>query len=144
MAKIDRTILINAPVEKVFDYLLQPTNLPEIWPSLIEVKDVKQTPQHVGDTFNWAYKMAGMRFEGETKTQEYVANKRIVTKGTGSIPSTFVYTFERENGHTRFHEEVEYTIPGQLLGKLSERFVLKVNEDDTDAFLANLKARMEI
>ncbi len=144
MAKIDRTITINAPVEKVFQYLDEPTNLPEIWPSMIEVKDVKRTPQRLGDSFHWVYKMAGMRFEGDSKTQEHIPNKRIVTKSMGSIPSTFVYTFEKENGHTRLREEVEYTVPDSLLGKLKERFVLKVNEDETDAFLANLKARMEI
>ncbi len=144
MAKIDRTIMINAPVEKVFEYLVLPTNLPEIWPSLIEVKDVKQTPQHVGDSWRWAYKMAGVRFEGETKTEEYIPNKRIVTKSTGSIPSKYVYTFEKENGHTHLREEVEYAVPDPLLVKFKERFVLKVNEDETDAFLANLKARLEI
>jgi uncharacterized membrane protein len=143
MAKIERTITINAPVEKVFEYLAQPTNLPEIWPSLVEVKDVKQTPQHVGDTFNWIYKMAGMRFEGSTQTTEYVSNERIVTKNTSGIPSTFVYTFEAEDGHTRFHEEIEYTIPIPLLGKLAEAFILRQNEHEADVFLANLKARME-
>jgi uncharacterized membrane protein len=144
MAKIERSISINAPVEKVFEYLAQPTNLPEIWPSLIEVKDLKQTPQHVGDTWHWAYKMAGMRFEGDSKISEFVPNKRIVSKGTGGIPSTFVYTFQKENGHTLFREEVEYTVPVPLLGKLAESFVLKLNEREGDTFLANLKARMEI
>jgi uncharacterized protein YndB with AHSA1/START domain len=48
MAKMERTIHINAPVEKVFGYMTEPTNLPEIWPSLVEVKDVKQLPEGVG------------------------------------------------------------------------------------------------
>ena len=30
MAKVEKTITINAPVEKVFDYFNEPNNLPEI------------------------------------------------------------------------------------------------------------------
>ena len=44
MAKIEKTITINAPVEKVFGYVSEPTNLPEIWPSLVEVTDVQPLP----------------------------------------------------------------------------------------------------
>jgi uncharacterized membrane protein len=143
MAKLDKTITIKAPVEKVFEYLAKPTNLPEIWPSLIEVKDLKQSPQHLGDTWHWAYKMAGLRFEGDSKITEFVPNKRMVSKSTGGIPSTFVYTFEKENGHTRFHEEVEYNIPVPVLGKFAEGVVQKLNEREADVFLANLKAILE-
>ncbi len=143
MTKLEKTITIAAPVDKVFAYLSQPANLPEIWPSMIEVKNVKQTSQHVGDSFDWVYKMAGMRFEGSSTTAEYIANSRTVTKGAGGIPSTFVYTFEAEDGHTRFHMAVEYTVPVPLLGKLAESFILKQNEHEMDVFLANLKARME-
>ncbi|MBI4672124.1 MAG: SRPBCC family protein [Chloroflexi bacterium] len=143
MVKLERTITINAPVHKVFDYLTHATNLLEIWPSLVEVKDVKETPQHVGDTFHWAYKMAGMRFEGESTRTEYVPDKRLVSQSSGGISSAFVYTFEGENGQTRFHEEIEYTVPVPLLGKLAESIVLKLNEHEMDVFVANLKTRME-
>ena len=43
MATVKKSIKINAPVEKVFEYLT-PENLPEIWPSLVEVKNVKNYP----------------------------------------------------------------------------------------------------
>jgi len=44
MAKSEKTITINAPVEKVFSYIEGGTNLPEIWPSLVEVTDVQRLP----------------------------------------------------------------------------------------------------
>ena len=64
MARAKRDIVINAPVEKIFGYIRQPTNVPEFWPSLLEVKDVEQLPDG-RYRYKWAYKMAGMRFEGE-------------------------------------------------------------------------------
>jgi uncharacterized membrane protein len=59
MAKLTKSIIINAPVEKVFSYGSDSTNLPEIWPSLVEIKDVKHLP-HRRTTDSWTYKMAGM------------------------------------------------------------------------------------
>ena len=143
MAKLTRTININAPVEKVFAYASEPTNLPEIWPSMVEVKDVQPSPAG-GYNFGWVYKMAGMRFEGSSTVIEYVANQREVTKSERGIPSTFVWTYRPEDGGTRLTVEVEYTIPVPLLGKLAEAFIAKQNEREAEVMLANLKARMEV
>jgi uncharacterized membrane protein len=142
MAKITKTITINAPVEKVFDFMNYPGNLPEIWPSMVEVKDIK--PAAVGSyNFSWVYKMAGLRFEGASETTEFIANKRIVTKSTKGINSTFAWQYEPKDGGTKLTVEVEYIVPVPLLGKLAESFIIKQNEHEADAMLANLKARME-
>ncbi len=143
MATIKKTITINAPAEKVFAYMTDPTNLPEIWPSLVEVKDVKQLPEGVGSGYRWVYKMAGMRFEGTTEVTEYVPNQRIVVRDKGGIETTRTTTFQPEDGGTRLTAEAEYTIPVPVLGKLAEAFVLKLNEHEAETLLANLKARME-
>lgn len=143
MAKITRTITINAPVEKVFGYMTDPTNLPEIWPSMVEVKDAKLLPEHVGSSFKWVYKMAGMRFEGSSEVTEHVTSQRQVTKSTKGIQSMFVWTYQPESGGTKLTVDLEYTIPVPLLGKLAEAFIVKLNEHEADVLLANLKARME-
>lgn len=41
MKAIVRQIRVDSPVERVFDFLLDPNNLPEIWPNIVEVKSVK-------------------------------------------------------------------------------------------------------
>ncbi len=40
MAKVEKSITINAPVEKVFAYIEDPMNQLEYLPSIVEVKDV--------------------------------------------------------------------------------------------------------
>ena len=47
MARLIKSISINAPVEKVFDYVAEVTNRPEFWPSLIEITDVDRQPAKV-------------------------------------------------------------------------------------------------
>ena len=70
MQTIIRDILVKAPVDRVFDFLVDPNNLPEVWPNIIEVKNVKKSKSNDGFNFNWAYKMSGMRFEGKSETVE--------------------------------------------------------------------------
>lgn len=142
MAKATKIITINAPVEKVFSYINEPTNLQEIWPSLVEVMDVQRLPN--GGTSNrWVYKMAGMRFEGTSETVEHVANQRIVNKTKGGVESTQTWMFQPEAGGTKMTFEVEYTVPIPLLGKLAEALIVKLNEHEGDVIMANLKSRME-
>ena len=85
MATIKSSITINAPVEKVFEYT-KPGNLPEIWPSLVEVKNIKELPGG-GYSWDWVYKMAGMKFNGSSEHVEFVENERTVSQSTG-IDST--------------------------------------------------------
>ena len=78
MARIKKSITINAPVEEVFGNVEEPANVPEYWPSVIEVKDVEQLPNG-GTKSGWVYKMAGVRFEGSSEAIEYIPNQRTVT-----------------------------------------------------------------
>ena len=143
MIKAGSSITINAPVKKIFDYLSEPTNQPEVWPSLMEIKDVQRLPD--GKTKNrWVYKMAGIRLEGTSEGVESVANQRIVSKTKGGVESTQTWTFQPEAGGTKVTFEVEYTVPIPVLGKLAEAIIVKMNEHEGEVILANLKSRMEM
>jgi uncharacterized membrane protein len=144
MATLSKFIEINAPVEKVYEYLSDPYNTPEFWPSFQEVQNV-QDLSNGGHKFHWVYKMAGVRFEGDTEDIEVIPGKRTVSKSTGGIPSTFIWEFQpTENGGTIVTMNIDYSLPNQLLGRLAEPFLLKLNEREADTLLANLKARTEM
>jgi uncharacterized protein YndB with AHSA1/START domain len=142
MARIKKTIKIDAPVEEVFGYVEEPANVPEYWPSVIEVKDVEPLPNG-GTKYRWVYKMAGVRFEGSSEAMEYVPNQRTVTDNKGGVPGTITWTYEPEDGGTKVTFEAEYTVNVPLLRRLAESFLVKVNEQEAEAVLANVKAKME-
>jgi uncharacterized protein YndB with AHSA1/START domain len=142
MAKIQKTITINAPVEQVFEYVEEPSNVPEYWPSLVEVKDVEPLPSG-GAKYRWVYKMAGVRFEGSSETTEYVANQRTVTENKGGVSGTVTWTYHPEDGGTKVIFEADYAVNVPVLRKLAESFLSKLNEHEAEALLANVKARME-
>lgn len=141
IAKIEKSITIKAPVEKVFAYIEDPMSNPEWLPSLMEVKDV--VGEGVEARFRWTYKMVGLRLEGESTTTEHVPNQRIVVQTKGGVSSTWTWRFESHDAGTKVTLVVEYTIPIPVLGKLAEALVVKQNERELDLAMTNIKARME-
>lgn len=142
MAKVEATITITAPVEKIYNYIYEPTNLPEIWPSLVEVTDIQQLPNG-GYSNRFVYKMAGIRLEGTSQGIEDIPNQRIVSRTGGMVESTQTWLFKPEGEKTEVTFKVDYTIPIPVLGKLAEAIIVKINEHEGDTIMANLKARME-
>ena len=143
MVTVKKTIDIKASTEKLYEFISDPTNLPVIWPSLIENKDIEPLPNG-GHTYRWEYNMAGMRFEGSSKDIEIVLNRRVVGKTEGGIESTISWELQPQDGGTHVIFKGEYTVPIPLIGKLAEAFIVKQNENEAEIILANLKARMEV
>lgn len=142
MAKLERSVMINAPVEKVFQFVEDPANFPEVWPSMVDVSDIEEMPAG-GRKFNWVYKMAGMKLEGMSETTAYEQNRRIISETKGGIQSKFVWSFTPEGDGTKLHVSIEYTVPMPVLGKLAEGVIVKMNEREADTLVANIKDRME-
>ena len=143
MKKITRTIEIKAPVQRVFDFLTQPTNLPSIWPNMVAVSNVADRGNGAHD-FDWVYKMGGIHFKGHAKTEEAIPGKLARVRNDSGIPSTFVWSYEGLNGGTtRLTLSVEYEIPTPVVGKIAEALLTKLNERDAENMLANLKDTME-
>ena len=142
MATVNKSITINAPIEKVFKYSAEPSNLPEIWPSMIEAKDIQPLPNG-GNKFRWVYKMAGIRIEGISEHTEFIPNQRSVSKTEGGVESEIIWEYQSEGEATTVTFRAEYTVPIPLLGKLAETFIVKQNNNEAETLLANLKARME-
>jgi uncharacterized protein YndB with AHSA1/START domain len=143
MEHIKKTAFIEAPPAKIFGYLMDPKNLPEIWPSMVEVTNVKAGPDGTITGNDFTYKMAGMKFQGHTEFIELERDRRIVWKSEGGIKSTIRWTFAPHGTGTDLTDEVEYELPSNLLSRLAAPFLRRVNENEADVCIHNLKDRME-
>lgn len=139
MPTLRKSISIRAPVDRVFEYVGDPTNLPEIWPSLVAVRNVELHP--TGNSFDWDYKLLGLRIHGHSEPVERVPNARLVTRSVSGIPNTFRWTYGARGDETEVTLEVEYELP--VLGRLAQGIVGRVNEREAHMLLANLKRRLE-
>ncbi len=144
MKTITRDIQVNIPVNKAFDFLADPNNLPNFWPNVFEVKNVKKSKSSDGFTFNWAYKMAGIQFEGKCETVEYIPHERLVIQSGSGLNSITTWKFQPTGRDTHLTLRFEYEIPTSLLKQIKEEIVLRENEHEVDAMLQNVKSRLEL
>ena len=144
MKMITRDIQVNTPVDRVFDFLADPNNLPEIWPNVIEVKTVKKTKADNGYTFNWMYKMSGTQFDGKCETLKYHPYERLVFQSAKGLDATVFWKFQPTGQSTHLTLRFEYEIPASLLKRIKEEIVIRENEHELDALLQNVKSRLEL
>jgi len=143
MTKVMRDVQIKAPVEKVFDLLYDPKNLPELWPNMLEVKNVKDSTLG-GYDYTWAYRMSDLRFDVKSQIIEFLTNRRIVMKSEKEIESLIVWDFF-DDGEEEMHLmiEMDYEIPASLLKEHAEGAIVEENEHDIEAMLENIKNTAE-
>ena len=143
MKQIRKTVRIQAPSSRVFEYITQPSNFLEVWPSMVEVSNAKRAADGT-NSFDWVYKMGGMHHRGHAESKKVTTNQYLEVHNTGSIPSTFRWNLRGRDDTTDVTLEIEYDIPIPLLGKFAESFLIKLNDREADALLANLKERLDV
>jgi uncharacterized membrane protein len=146
MQTITRDIVVNAPQQQVFSFLVDPHNLAEIWPSIEEVKSVKKTRNNSGFKFNWSYRMAGVPFEGKCETIEYAPYERIVIKSTKGLDSTITWNLKPvpRQQQTQVTLTFEYQTPASILKEMEEAALAQANEREVEVMLQNLRTRLEL
>jgi carbon monoxide dehydrogenase subunit G len=142
MPTIDKEIMINAPLEKIFNFVDNPTNLTQIWPSLLVVKN-KQLLPNGGSSFEYVYKMAGKNLEGTAEYTDRALNSWLTVKTKGAIDSTITWTLRSKDSQTRVTLTVDYRVPLLILSLLSGNIAAVLNEQEAELILNNLRAMFE-
>lgn len=143
MTEIDKELMINAPVEKIFTFVIKPSNLPRVWPSLIEIRN-EQSLSNGGLSAEWVYKMAGINFAGKAKCTEVVPNKWFSVKIEGKIDCIITWTFRaKDNMHTKVTITLDYKAHFPLSNRLAENLIVKMNEHESELVLTNLREFLE-
>ncbi len=141
MPRIEKTIVINAPVQDVFAYVANPRNEPEWQINLMSTHDV--TGEGVGQHYRWDFKMAGVLLHGESNVTEYIPNRRYQNQSRGGAASTWTSTFEAQNGGTRWTLSVEYSVPIPVLGKIAEAVLVRQNDQGLEMSMQSGKDKLE-
>ena len=143
MEKILKSVVIDAPPEEVFAYLCNANHLPEVSPGIVEVKNVIVTPD-CGQSFDWTYRLAGIRFHGHAETVEVVKGRYHAVRNETGIPGTFRWSVESHEDGTEARLEIDhYEFPVPFLGRLTGPILRRLNEHEADTVMRNLKARLE-
>lgn len=144
MAKVARTIEINAPVSKVFDFVTNPDNWTKYVGSLIKVSDLTNNPPVKDTTFKWIYRMLGVDLGGKGRVSSFEKDKEFTMQMEGSFPIREIYIFDGDDANCFLTVEVEYEMPGKILGVISKSSVIeKLNIKEADAVLDKIKTFCE-
>ena len=144
MKTFTRDIRLKAPTDLVFNFLADPHNLPEVWPNVVEVKNVKKSKNNESFNFGLIYKMSGVQFDSNCETIEYHPYDRLVIKTNTGLDSTITWSFRPSGPETQVTLKFDYQIPSSLLKRTKEEIVSYENEHELDAMLQNLKTRLEL
>ena len=146
MAKIERSTVIEAPVEKVFAFVTDFDNFIKTQPPEMEMEVLSRDegPQRVGFTLKARAKMGDQVWEVEAETTEFVKNKRHTVRQKGGALKKFESKdlFEPTDGGTKWTTIVEYELPYSLLGKLIDK--LKFRKEMEKSFDYSVKKTKEL
>lgn len=132
---------IEAPVETVFDYFIDPRKLADLNPIGTKVSEVKMTAEGVGTYASYRTKFVGVPFEVFDVYTDVVPNKRITEKSSSALVGTWDYVFEPDGTGTKLTMEHRqrsfWRIPP--LANLVDLTTARMNE----SFMRAVKDRIE-
>ena len=142
MATLTRSITIDAPVDKVFDFAL---DIRRLWVAKdVALTDVDIKPEGVGTSARIYTHLLGFHLEAGVEYTEVVPGQRIVAKVHWFAEKpTWTFTFEPADGGTKVTAEGEWNYKVPVVGKPIEAMAVKEHEPFVEEMLANLKTQVE-
>jgi uncharacterized membrane protein len=146
LTRIEKSIVIEAPVEKVFDFVTDLDNVVKNQAPETEVTLLSRDkgPDRVGFKAKVRAKFGDKVWESEVETTELVKNKRHVVRQKGGALKKMETTdlFEPTEKGTKWTAIMEYELPYSLIGKVVDK--LKARKDMEKAMDYMMKKTKEL
>lgn len=147
MSTVQAKIEINAPIERVWETVMDPSRLAD-WVTIHKsVRDVSSSPLRQGATMDQTMQIRGLRFRVHWTLVAVSAPHRAQWEGTGPAHSRALIRYELssdEDGRTTFVYTNEFQTPGGRLGNVASRKIVgATSEREAEGSLSRLKALLE-
>ena len=146
MTRFRREIEIDAPRERVYDVLADPTCLGKWVTIQEELEEAPAGDLKEGSTVRQRMKVAGRRFHLSWTVVEADRPERIIWEGRGPLgtKARAVYELsENGDGRTRFSYLNEYSLPGGPAGRLAGGAIARASRREADRTLKRLRDLVE-
>lgn len=146
MSVIKKSIVINRPAEKVYNFATDPAKWHEWYVGITEPEDIQGNGE-AGTKMTLKYKILGVDLPVSCEIVENTEKGDCyVWKGIikGAINSRQTWTYVPEEENTEVMIDVEYEVPGNVLGKLADVLVVEnIQNKAMEETLNNLKTVCE-
>ncbi|WP_436931387.1 SRPBCC family protein [Halosimplex halobium] len=142
MIEVSRSVVIDAPVERVFAFMDDPHNHVTVTPSLAEVRNVESL-EGGGKRLDYTFRMAGVGLDGDLVETTRAADERMVFEMRGQLEGEIELAFAPAEDGTELTYTGRYELPGRVLSAVAEPFVRRYNERELETTLANVKTHVE-
>lgn len=142
MERLERRVLMDAPISAIYGFVNEPYNLLRIFPGAIEISNVTR---HVdgGRNFQCVFRMAGVRIHYTAECVTHIPNQELVFRLSGGLHGTMRWHLEAKNERTLVTFILEYEVPRPLLKHRAESEIVRQNEQDVQQLLFNLKMMID-
>ena len=144
--KVERSIEIEAPPERVYDLVMDPRRLAD-WVTIhVGLKEAPRGELREGSELVQCLKLAGRRFDVHWEVVQAEKPRRVVWEGKGPVYSRakVVYDFDPDgNGKTCFSYTNEYSMPGGPLGRIAASALRGTSQRESERSLEKLKRIVE-
>jgi uncharacterized membrane protein len=142
MSKIQRSIVIERPIDEVWDFV-HDTTKDALWQTtLVESRLLTEGPKRVGTRVQEVRRFMGVRLEMDLELTEFEPNRKSSLKAvSGGIPLSGSYVLEPLDGATRLTVTGELDAHGAF--KLAEPVFARITSRELEANLGHLKDLLE-
>jgi len=143
MAKVESSVNINAPIEKVFDAVADPEKIAHYASSGV-LTDSEGTPGELGSYSEWDYNVAGMKLHSKMTVSEVDKPRKLVEEMSGAMPGKWTWNLEQDGQAVKVDFSIEYDLPGGVLGKIANQLFLgRMNQKNLEGTVRRLKVYCE-
>jgi carbon monoxide dehydrogenase subunit G len=147
MSRVSAKIDIDAPIERVWETVMDPQRLGD-WVTIHKsISKVSDSPLRAGSTMDQSMHVRGLTFKVHWTVMSMDAPRHAEWEGGGPAHSTAVIRYElssTEEGRTTFQYTNEFHVPGGRLGAVASRMIVgATSEREANNSLKRLKALVE-
>ncbi len=108
MSKIEKRVVVNGSIERLFTYVPEIDRSPELWPGLLEVGEVQRLPTG-GILAHWILKMTGLLFEELNGRCEPLVDRDGSLTMLGNVDCAMKWTFQANTRTPSLNLDADYT-----------------------------------
>lgn len=138
--KTTKVMHVDAKPEQLMSYFLDWTTTP---PDMT-MEVVHESPDVVGNSYEWTFKMFGMSYKGVTVYTDYVPAERLAFRNFGTLEGTATWTVEPEDGGSKVTIQVDSRLAIPLIGRFLDPILHKQWEKNVESGMSYVEKQKKV